>query len=60
MTHETEKDWESATFEGNCRAQLRRARALTLRQRFEAVEELADISRRFAEMRQSGKLVAPK
>ena len=25
MTQETEKKWESATFEGNCRAQLRHA-----------------------------------
>ena len=60
MSGESENIWESVTYEGNVRAQLRRALALTLRERFEAVEEMADLSRRFEEMRKSGKFVSPK
>jgi hypothetical protein len=52
MTKNTEDiDWNLTTFEGSRREQLRRALQLTVRERLEAVEDMADIARRFAEMR---------
>lgn len=47
-------DWSLTTWEGSRRAQLRRALALTLRERMEAVEGMADVARRFAEIRRAG------
>jgi len=48
-------DWSLTTWEGSRRAQLRRALTLTLRERMEALEGLADVVRRFQEMRARGK-----
>lgn len=47
-------DWSVTTWEGSRRAQLRHALTLTLRERLEAAEGLADITRRFQEMREHG------
>lgn len=47
-------DWSLTTWEGSRRAQLRRALALTLRERMEAVEGMADVARRFEEIRRAG------
>lgn len=47
-------DWSLTTWEGSRRAQLRRALTLTLRERMEAVEGMADVARRFAEIRRAG------
>lgn len=47
-------DWSLTTWEGSRRAQLRHALTLTLRERLEAAEGLADIARRFGEMRERG------
>ena len=47
-------DWSLTIGEGSRRAQLRRALALTLRERLEAVEGLADVVRRLEEMRARG------
>lgn len=55
---ERDIDWSLTTWEGNRRAQLRRALALTLRQRLEAAEGLADVARRFEEMRAKGKFAS--
>jgi len=44
-------DWSLTTWEGSRRAQLRRALALTIRERLEAMEGLADVARRFQEIR---------
>lgn len=44
-------DWSLTTYEGNRREQLRRALKLSLRERLEALEGMAEISQRFAEMR---------
>lgn len=49
-------DWSVTTWEGSRRGQLRRALALTLRERLEAMEGLADVSRRLQEMRARGEL----
>lgn len=49
-----EIDWSLTTWEGSRRAQLRHALKLTLRQRLEAAEGLADVARRFEEMRAKG------
>ncbi len=43
-------DWRLTTWEGARRAKLRAALALTVRERFQALEELAELSRRLAEM----------
>lgn len=47
-------DWSLTTWEGSRRAQLRRARTLTLRERMEAVEGMAEVARRFEEIRRAG------
>lgn len=47
-------DWSLTTWEGSRRAQLRHALTLTLRERMEAVEGLADVARRLQEMRARG------
>ena len=55
MSKASEKiDWSVTTWEGSRRAQLRRALSLTLRERMEALEGLADVARRFQEMRTRG------
>jgi len=51
-------DWSLTTWEGSRRAQLRGAHEMTLRERLEAVEGLADIVRRFAEMRAKGEFTS--
>jgi len=51
---ERDIDWSLTTWEGSRRAQLRRALTLTLRERLEAVEGLADVMRRLQEMRARG------
>jgi hypothetical protein len=48
--------WSVTTWEGSRRAQLRHALKLTLRERLEAAEGLADVLRRFGEMRARGEL----
>ena len=45
--------WAETTWEGNRRAQLRRTLELTLRERLQAVEDMADVAERFAQMRHS-------
>jgi CRISPR-associated protein Csx17 len=52
-------DWSLTTWEGSRRAQLRRALELTLRERLEAAEGLADVARRFAELRARGAFRSP-
>ena len=47
--------WAETTWEGNRRAQLRRALGLTLRERLQAVEDMAEVAERFREMRSRGK-----
>ena len=49
-----EFDWETGTWEGNRKAQLRAALRLTVRQRLESLASLAEISRHFARMRGAG------
>lgn len=43
--------WEQTTWDGNRRAQLRCALDLTLRERLQAVEDMANVAQRFQEMR---------
>jgi hypothetical protein len=45
--------WAETTWDGNRRAQLRRGLALTLRERLQAVEDMAEVAERFAQMRNS-------
>jgi hypothetical protein len=47
-------DWSAKTWEGSRRAQLRHALTLSLRERLEAAEGLADVARRFEELRVRG------
>jgi hypothetical protein len=54
MSREADAVWETATWEGNRRAQLRVALALTVRERLEALEALAELAQRLAEMPRSG------
>lgn len=48
---EAEIDWSLCTWEGSRRAQHRAFLALSLRQKLEAVEEMADLARHFQEER---------
>jgi hypothetical protein len=50
MSREAEADWETATWEGSRRAQVRAALALTVRERLQALEALADLAQRLADM----------
>ncbi len=43
---ERDIDWTLTTWEGSRREQLRRARDLTLRERLQAVEDMAELSER--------------
>lgn len=52
-TRTPEDAWSDTTWEGNRRAQLRHALTLTLRERLQAVEDMAEIAERFAQMRAS-------
>jgi len=54
---ERDIDWSLTTWEGSRRAQLRHALGLTLRERLEAAQGLADVARRFQEMRERGQFV---
>jgi CRISPR-associated protein Csx17 len=47
---EPEIDWTLTTWEGSRREQLRRARMLSLRERLQAIEEMADLSRHLQEI----------
>lgn len=49
---EPKVDWTLTTWGGSRREQLRRWRALTLRDRIRAIEDMAEISQRFQEMRE--------
>ncbi len=51
---EPDVDWSLTTWEGSRQAQLRRALRLTLRERMEAMAGLADVARRFEEIRARG------
>ena len=50
MNDQPDIDWSLTTWEGSRRAQLRRALAMTLRERMEAMEGLADVSRQISKM----------
>lgn len=43
------ENWDAATWEGSRRAQIRRALRLTVRERLEALEALAETSQRLAQ-----------
>lgn len=50
MSREADADWEAASWDGSRRAQLRVALTLTVRERLQALEELAELAQRLAEM----------
>jgi hypothetical protein len=50
MAGETDEDWENATWVGSRRAQLRAALALSVRERLQALEALAELAQRLAHM----------
>lgn len=43
-------DWQKTTFEGTRTEQLRRAQSMTVRQRLEAMSDLAELSERLQAM----------
>lgn len=51
-------DWSVTTWEGARRAHLRESLKLTVRERLEALDRLAETSRFFARLRAEGKLQA--
>ena len=59
MSREADADWEAATWDGSRRARLRVALTLTVRERLQALEALAELAQRLAEMpRMDAKVVA--
>jgi hypothetical protein len=52
-------DWSKTSWEGSRREQLRQWMKLSLRNRLLAVEEMADLSRHFSNMRAQGKFSSP-
>jgi hypothetical protein len=50
---EAKMDWSLGTWEGSRRAQHKAFLALSLRQKLEALEEMADLARRFQQERKS-------
>ena len=52
-------DWSLTSWEGSRRAQLRRWRELSLRQKLLALEEMTEIAEHFGRMRETGKLRGP-
>jgi hypothetical protein len=56
-------DWSLTSWEGSRRAQLCRWRALSLRQKLLALEEMTEIAEHFGQMCETGKMrgpIAPK
>lgn len=53
-------DWSLTTWDGSRREQLRRWAELSLEEILRAQEEMADLNRRFAEMRVAGKFFSPR
>ncbi|MBS0183471.1 MAG: hypothetical protein JSS39_13805 [Nitrospira sp.] len=51
---ETDRNTSNQAWEAHRIAQLRRFRALSLRQKLQAVEGMADVARRFEQMRREG------
>jgi CRISPR-associated protein Csx17 len=52
-------DWSLTSWEGSRRAQLRRWRAPSLRQKLLALEEMTEIAEHFGRMRETGKMRGP-
>jgi hypothetical protein len=52
-------DWSLTSWEGSRRAQLRRWRALSLRQRLLALEDMTEIAEHFQRMRETGRMRGP-
>jgi len=52
-------DWSLTSWEGSRRAQLRRWRGLSLRQKLLALEEMTEIAEHFGRMRETGKMRGP-
>ena len=50
MSRKVDAAWETATWEGSRQAQLRAALTLTVRERMQALEALAELAQRLAEM----------
>ena len=50
MNRAVEAGWETATWEGSRRAQLRAALSMTVRERLQALEDLARLAERLAAM----------
>lgn len=51
-------DWSLTTWEGSRRAQLRRWRTLTLRERLQALDDMTELAEHFGRMRETGKFSA--
>jgi len=56
MNRAVEADWETATWEGSRRAQLRAALSMTVRERLQALEDLAQLAERLAAMPRTQRL----
>jgi len=53
-------DWSLTTWEGARREQLRHWAALTLRERMQSLEDMAEVAQRFREMRETGRFSATR
>jgi len=55
MNNIPDESWNICTWEGSRRVQIRHALSLTIRQRLQAAEDLADLSRHFEQLRKQRK-----
>ncbi len=46
VDHDKDENWDAGTWEGSRRAQLRGSLTLTVRERLEALEDMAEVSER--------------
>jgi hypothetical protein len=53
-------DWSVTTWEGNRRAQLRRSLKLSLRERLQAIDEMAKLAEALSSARAEGRLRSPE
>ena len=58
MNDPVDDAWKLCTWEGNRRSQIRYGMSLTLRQRMQAVEEMADLARHFEQLHKQGKFIS--
>ncbi len=56
MDNKIEQNWGNASWEGSRRAMIRKSLKLTVRERLQALEDLAETSKKLASLKTSDKI----